>query len=102
MKLNIEKDTQVLADSGFQGIHQIHKNALIPTKKTKKTTLTSEQKEKNRALASDRIYIEHTNRLLKIFNILKYPYRNKQKRFSLRMHLISAVHNLNLEYGQKS
>jgi hypothetical protein len=33
---------------------------------------------------------------LKIFKIVAYPYRNRRKRFALRLNLIAAITNLNL------
>ncbi len=96
MNLHINNNIKVLADSGFQGIHKIHENSLIPHKSSKKHPLTQEQKIANKQLASDRISIEHTNRMIKIFNILKYTYRNKQKRFGLRLNLLAAIYNKNL------
>ena len=97
MNLDIDIKTKVLGDLGFLGIVKIHENSEIPHKNTKKKPITKDQKKENKALAKERIVIEHVNRLLKIFNILKYPYRNKQKRFGLRAHLLSAIYNLNLK-----
>lgn len=96
MDLDINIKTKVLADLGFLGIDKIHENSEIPHKNTKKKPINKTQKKENKALAKERVPIEHVNRLLKIFNILKYPYRNKQKRFGLRAHLLAAIYNLNL------
>ncbi len=41
-----------------------------------------------------RVVIEHINSQLKRFRILSERYRNKQKRFGLRMNLIAALVNL--------
>lgn len=96
MGLRISESIKILADLGFLGIYKIHKNALIPHKSSKNNPITKEQKKQNKELASQRIPIEHTNRMMKIFNILKYPYRNKQKRFGLRVNLIASIYNKNL------
>jgi IS5 family transposase len=95
-KIRIRETTTVLADSGFQGIHKLHLNAEIPQKKTKNHPLTKAQKRENKQLAHKRILVEHVNRMMKIFLILKYPYRNKQKRFRLRVHLLAGIYNQNL------
>ena len=34
---------------------------------------------------------------IKVFKIVKYPYRNRRKRFHLRMSLICAIINLELK-----
>jgi hypothetical protein len=83
-----------LGDSGYQGIQKICPNAITPHKKTKKKPLTKEQKIENRALSSRRIIIEMINAKIKVFKIVKYPYRNRRKRFGLRMNLICAIINL--------
>ncbi len=85
-----------LADSGYQGIVEIHNNSKIPKKKSKHHPLTKEEKAANRALAKARIYGEHVIGKLKIFRILKERYRNRRKRFGLRFNLISAIYNLSL------
>lgn len=97
-QISLNEATTILVDLGFLGIKKIHKNSQIPHKSSKKHPLTEEQKKENRALAKKRIAIEHVNRLMKIFLILKYPYRNKQKRFGLRVHLLAAIYNLNNTY----
>jgi hypothetical protein len=85
---------KVLADLGYVGISKICPNSEIPNKKTKKNPLTKRDKKKNRKLSSKRIIIEQINAKIKVFKIVKYPYRNRRKRFGLRMNLISAIINL--------
>jgi len=84
----------VLADLGYVGIDKICPNSKIPIKKTKKKPLTKEDKKENRKLSSKRIIIEQINAKIKVFKITKYPYRNRRKRFGLRMNLICAIVNL--------
>ena len=96
--LRITEAIKLLADLGFLGIKKIHQNSEIPHKSSKKHPISKEQKRENRQLAKQRICIEHVNRLMKIFLILKYPYRNKQKRFGLRVNLIAAIYNLNCNH----
>ena len=85
---------KVLADLGYLGIDKICPNSEIPIKKTKKNSLTKNDKKENRKLASKRIIIEQINAKIKVFKITKYPYRNRRKRFGLRMNLICAIINL--------
>lgn len=68
-----------------------------PKKKPKKKCLTSKEKEYNRELAKQRIYIEHVIRAIKIFRILAQPYRNRRRRFGLRFNLISGLYNYGLD-----
>jgi hypothetical protein len=94
-KIHISETIKILADLGFLGINKIHQNSEIPHKSSKNKKITKEQKKQNKILARQRIVIEHVNRLMKIFLILKYPYRNKQKRFGLRVNLLAAIYNQN-------
>jgi Transposase DDE domain len=94
-KIHISETIKILADLGFLGINKIHENSEIPHKNSKNKTITKEQKQQNKLLARQRIAIEHVNRFMKIFLILKYPYRNKQKRFGLRVNLLAAIYNQN-------
>ncbi|MCL2772040.1 MAG: transposase [Oscillospiraceae bacterium] len=95
--LRLNDDTLFVGDSGFQGICDIHLFSITPFKKPKGGELTGEQKEFNRSLAQYRIRIEHVNRSLKCFKILKYRYRNKQQKHLLRFNLICGIYNF--EHG---
>jgi len=86
--------SKVLADLGYLGIDKICPNAQIPNKKTKLNPLSKEDKKENHKLSSKRIVIEQINAKIKVFKITKYPYRNRRKRFGLRMNLICAIVNL--------
>lgn len=87
-------DKAVLADSGYQGIAKICPNATIPHKRKKKIPLTPKQRQANHTLSSQRIIVEMINAKIKVFKIVKYPYRNRRKRFGLRMNLICGIINL--------
>jgi transposase len=86
--------TQIVADTGYQGLSAIHLNSRTPAKKSKLHPLSQEQKNRNRTLSRERILIENIIRKLKIFRILSERYRNRRKRFGLRFNLIAAVYNL--------
>ena len=88
--------TRALADSGYQGMAEIHRNSQTPAKKTKLHPLNAEQKARNRVLSRKRILIENIIRKLKIFRILSERYRNRRKRFGLRFNLIAALYNMEL------
>jgi len=76
------------------GIKKLCPNAQLPKKKIKLKALTIEDKKKNHKLSSKRIIVEQINAKIKVFKITKYPYRNRRKRFGLRMNLICAIINL--------
>ena len=94
----LDRVDQLKADSGYQGIQKLYPAATqLPFKSTKAKPLTKEQKKHNHCLAVDRVVIEHVIRALKIFKILAYPYRNRRKRFQLRLNLIAGLYNYKLQ-----
>lgn len=95
--LHIRKETKKRVDSGYQGIQQQEDNVIIPKKATKLHPLTKIEKEENRDKAKLRIPVEHTMSRIKRFKITSHPYRNRRKRFSLRMHLICGILNYELD-----
>jgi hypothetical protein len=96
-KINLPPHVQILADSGYQGIADIHANSMIPEKKIKMKPLTEKQKQSNRDLAKRRVVIEHIFGKLKIFRILSDRYRNRRKHFGLRFTLIAAIYNIEVK-----
>lgn len=95
-KLEINKELEILADSGYQGLDKLHENGKTPKKKSKKSALSKEERKANRELSSRRIVVENVIRSLKIFRILLERYRNRRKRFSLRFNLIAGLYNFEL------
>lgn len=92
-KLKFFNTTKILADSGYQGICNFHKNSETPIKASKNHKLSAEEKSYNHGISKKRIYIEHINRYIKRFKILSSRYRNKRKRFGLRVSLICGIYN---------
>lgn len=92
----VVKHIKIQADSGYQGIAKLHKNSEIPKKKSKKHPLTKEDKANNRRIASERIIVEHVNCRLKRLRIIAERYRNRRKRFGLRMSLFCGLFNFEL------
>jgi hypothetical protein len=89
----IAQSIKVQADSGYQGIGRFHKNSEIPKKKPKGGRLSAGEKTENRRIARERILIEHINAKVKVFKITANKYRNRRKRFGLRMALICGIIN---------
>lgn len=94
--MHILPSIKVLADSGYRGMQKIHKNVVLPHRKTKKHPLIKEQKQENQELASQRVVVENVIGLLKRFKIIADKYRNRRKRFGLRFNLIAGIYNLEL------
>jgi len=86
-----------ITDSAYQGIAKQHAKSLLPKKNTKKNPLTRQEKAANRAISSQRALNENIIAVLKRFRILTDKYRNRRKRFALRVNLISAICNYELK-----
>ena len=83
-------------DSGYQGICAYHQNSETPKKKPRGKALTAEEKRENRRISKERILIENMNAKIKVFKIMKYPYRNRRKRHLLRLNLICGIINFEI------
>ena len=65
----------------------------LPQKRRKGKPLTKEERKENRAIASERALNENVIGCLKRFRILGDKYRNRRKRFGLRLNLIAGIYN---------
>ncbi len=86
-----------ITDSGYTGIKNLQANSRLPKKSSKKNPLTKEDKEMNRAIASERALNENVIGKIKRFKILSDRYRNRRKRFGLRFNLIAGICNYELK-----
>lgn len=68
---NFDKSQPFGGDKAFQG----GENIITPHKRKPKRELSQQQKDENKALSSNRIFIEHLIRLLKIFRIASQRFR---------------------------
>ena len=91
--VHFSKDIEAVEDKGYQGLQKLHKNSTIPAKASKNHELTKEEKKENSDISKRRIYIEHINRYIKRFRILSGRYRNKRRKFGLRVSLICGIYN---------
>ncbi len=87
-----------LADHGYQGFAKRHLGACTPTKKPRNQPLPKADKQHNRALARLRVRVEHVIGHFKIFGIFSGRYRNRRKRFGLRLNLIAGLLNYELAH----
>ena len=92
-KTYIPQQIETLVDSGYLGIKKLHQNSKHPKRGSKKKPLTQEEKQINKTINSQRVIVEHVIRSIKIFRILGDKYRNRRKRFALRLNLIAAIYN---------
>lgn len=74
-KFNSEQ--KFTGDKGYQG----GVNIKTPQKKPKGKELTDSQKEANKVISGERIYVEHVIRLIKIFRVAKERFRMKGDKY---------------------
>lgn len=78
----------------YQGVQKLHPKTDLPKKKSKNNPLSKEDKQNNRQLANERVYVEHANQRCKVFKLLKNHYRS-HSRFGLRATPIATFVNAN-------
>ena len=92
-RVHVRTETLLEADTGYQGLAQLHANSLLPKKRSKNHPLTKKQRKDNHEISSKRVFVEHAIRFVKRFRILSERYRNRRKRFALRFSLIAGICN---------
>ena len=97
-KTYIHPETIAKTDTGYVGIKKLHLNSIHPIKRRSKQALSKEEKRFNREVSSDRALNENIIGFMKRFNILSDRYRNRRRRFCLRVNLIAGICNFDTEY----
>ena len=92
-KTFVHPDTEILADSGYQGLQKRHTKTRTPKKKARNVPISKEDKKANSRLASERVANENVIAVVKRFKIISDRYRNRRKRFGLRFNLIAGLYN---------
>ncbi|EGP68462.1 transposase, IS4 family [Streptococcus mitis SK1080] len=95
---NIGQAGKILADSGYQGLMKMYSQAQTPRKSSKFKQLTLEDKSYNHVLSKERIKVENIFAKVKTFKMFSTTYRNRRKRFGLRMNLVAAIINCELGF----
>jgi len=88
------------SDRGYQGFAKRHAAACTPTKKPRHQPLCDAEKQHDRELARLRVRVEQVIRRFKIFRIFSGRYRNRRRRFGLRLNLIAGLLNYELAQTQ--
>jgi hypothetical protein len=74
-------------------MQKYHKKCKILIKRKKQKLLNPEEQILQRKIKKKRVKIEHTFAFFKKFKIFSTRYRNRRKRFGLRMNLIAGLYN---------
>ncbi len=84
----IQTETNVIADSGYQGIKNIHEKSETPYKKPKNGNLTEKIYNKSK------IRVKNIIGDIKCFRIMSDRYRNKMLRFNVKFKIIAGIVNM--------
>ena len=85
-----------MADSGYQDLQRLHANTALPKCRSKEAPLDFLEKALNHVISSQRVLVENIIRRVKVFRIMGERYRNRRKRFGLRLNLIAGLLNAQL------
>jgi len=86
-----------LGDHSYQGLQKLHANIQTPKKKPLRKILSKAERRANREMASRRILCEHVIGKLKVYRKLMERYRDRRRRFGLRVNLIAGIYNFELK-----
>jgi len=89
----VPRDARVYVDLGYQGMDKGHKDTQLPYKR-KKGKLEKDERVYNRALSSFRVKVENILSQIKVFKIASEQYRNKRRRYGVKMNIIAGIVNL--------
>ena len=87
---HIPDEVLIQGDAGFDGLQRDYVNVEVSHKKPKGGKLTAEQKEENRALAKERVVVEHAFSGVKRYRIASDVYRNRIEDFDDRSMFTAA------------
>ena len=71
-------EQRLIGDKAYVGEPQI----TTPYKKPKKQELSKSQKAENKALSSERIFVEHLIRVVKLFKVAQERFRLRKERYA--------------------
>lgn len=88
----------MLVDLGYRGLDKKHQRVTLPVRKSKKKPLTKLDRAHNRALARQRVVVEHIIRCCKVFRICKAEYRGKHRNVGRTWNLVAMLVNLKRQF----
>ena len=97
-RIKLKKKTRKELDLGYLGMERFHGNVRLPKKSSKLHPLTKKEMRYNKRTARSRVLVEHVIGRIKVFRIIAEKYRNRRRRYTLRMKLICGLYNF--EYAK--
>lgn len=94
----VSSQTQLFADSGYQGLQHTHAKTILPYKKPRKQPLEEAKRFYNHMLSKFRMGVENAIRRIKIFRIIKEQYRNKRIDYAIKFNIAAGLANFKMGY----
>ncbi len=91
-QLNLSDEQSFTGDKAYLGAERTK----TPQKKPRKRELSPEQKESNRLISKERIYVEHLIRLVKIFRVASERFRLHSRTYKQVMLVICGLVRLRI------
>jgi hypothetical protein len=84
-----------IGDKAYVG----RRNTTTPHKKPPKGELTQAQKNFNRSLSQQRVYVEHVIRVIRIFRVAKEEFRLRSQMYEVVIGCVCGLVRLRVQYG---
>jgi DDE superfamily endonuclease/Helix-turn-helix of DDE superfamily endonuclease len=91
----LPENLPLIGDKAYVGRH----NTTTPHKRPPKGELTQSQKDFNRALSQQRVYVEHVIRVIKIFRVAKEEFRMRSRMYELVIGCVCGLVRLRVQYA---
>ena len=98
--LNINQNTLIITDAGYQGINKYHPNSISILKKKPNSNLNHIDKSINKFISKFRVTNEHVIGKLKFWKIIGSKFRHCKyalEKFNAYIYIVSNLYNLNLD-----
>jgi hypothetical protein len=90
----LPENIEFIGDKAYVG----RKNTTTPIKKPRGRELTQEQKDFNRKISQQRVYVEHLIRVVKIFRIAKELFRMRSRMYEVVLGCACGLVRLRVQY----
>ncbi|PZV03942.1 MAG: hypothetical protein DCF22_25870, partial [Leptolyngbya sp.] len=91
----LPEDLRFIGDKAYVG----RRHTTTPHKKPPKGELSQAQKDFNRSLSQQRVYVEHVIRVIKIFRVAKEEFRMRSHLYELVIGCVCGLVRLRVQYG---
>jgi hypothetical protein len=91
----LPENLSFIGDKAYGG----RRNTTTPHKKPPKGKLTQAQKEFNRQVSQQRVFVEHVIRVIKIFRVAKEMFRMRSRMYEMVIACVCGLVRLRVQYG---